>query len=214
MYNRISGRYKTICAAIKRRFYGTIFLFYWFIFILLCDSNGVAVLWRMHHILQVMLRLPDERIIFCVLLFNECVLCVTMTQLLINHELRYMAVFTSTAIWQTDDQWNVLHHLTQVTPSCSCNSNTTPTSITSFLTLSHPALNIWVCGCLKNPYLFHYFLWADHIWFLPTFPRKQLGHKTRAICIWFSYLWSWCLLGSTAAHQTNWITYHICLNII
>jgi len=51
-----------------------------------------------------MLRLPDERIIFCVLLFNECVLCVTMTQLLINHELRYMAVFTSTAIWQTDDQ--------------------------------------------------------------------------------------------------------------
>jgi hypothetical protein len=62
----------------------------------------VPLLWRMHHILQVMLRLPIECNIFCVLLFNECVLCVTMTWLLINHELRYMTVFTSTAIWQTD----------------------------------------------------------------------------------------------------------------
>ena len=119
MYSRFSGRYKTICAAIKKPFYGTIFLFYWFIFRLLCDLNWVAVLWRMHHTLQVMLRLPDECIVFCVLLFTECVLCVTVTWLLINHELLYMRVFTSTAIRQLMDQWNVLHHLTQVTPSCS-----------------------------------------------------------------------------------------------
>ena len=132
--------------------------------------------------------------VFCVLLWHD-----------------YLSI-TNYNIWQFShpqpygklmDQWNVLHHLTQVTPSCSCNSNTTPTSTTSCLMLSHPVFNTWVCGVFKNLYLFHYFLWAHPIWFLPTFPRKQLGHKTRAIYIWFSYLWSWCLLGSTAAHQTN-----------
>jgi hypothetical protein len=43
-----------------------VFLFYWWIFWLLCDSNAVAVLWIMHHILYIMFRLTDECIIFCV----------------------------------------------------------------------------------------------------------------------------------------------------
>jgi hypothetical protein len=91
-------------------FYGTICLFHWFIFRVPCDWNGVAVLWRMHHILQVhvMLRLPDECIIFCVLLFNECVL------MLLWHD--YLSI-TNYNIWQFShsqpygklmDQWNVL----------------------------------------------------------------------------------------------------------
>ena len=50
-------------------------------------SHVVIVLCRMHHILHMLLRLLDKCIIFYVLSFNECVLCVTMTRLLINHEL-------------------------------------------------------------------------------------------------------------------------------
>ena len=39
------------------------------------DSHVVVVLWRMHHILHILLRLFDECVIFHVLLFNDCVLC-------------------------------------------------------------------------------------------------------------------------------------------
>jgi len=49
----------------------------------------------MKHILYLMLTLLDEHTILCILLFHECDLCVTMTQLLINHELRYMTSITA-----------------------------------------------------------------------------------------------------------------------
>jgi hypothetical protein len=78
----------------------------------------VAVLWRMHHILHVMLLLLDWYIIFYVLLFSECVLCVTMTWLLVSHGLWYMKDFTSRAIGWTD--WSM---------KCKCNVVESPSIV-------------------------------------------------------------------------------------
>jgi len=66
----------------------------------MCDWNLEAVLWGVQLTLYVVLRLLDQCIIFCVLLLIECVQCVTVTWLLVSHELWYMTYFTSRAIGQ------------------------------------------------------------------------------------------------------------------
>ena len=85
-----------------------VFLFYWQIFWLLCDSNAVAVLWIMHHILYIMLRLNDECIIFCVyclmnmfctLLWHDCLS-------IMNYDI--WQVSQPEPLGKLMDQWNVM----------------------------------------------------------------------------------------------------------
>lgn len=64
-----------------------------------------------------------------------------------------------------------------------------------------------------NSYPFHYFLWAHHILFLPTFPRKQLQHKIRAICT-LTVLSLALVSARKHSSSPNCITYHFYLNII
>jgi hypothetical protein len=90
-------------------------------------------------------------------------------------------------------------HLTQ--PTAPLPSISTSMNINYFFHNISNTITIYIClytireaavGVLTIPnlYLFHYFLWEYHFWFMPTFSGTQLGHKTRPWCIcnsWWMY---------------------------